>query len=86
MDGVVEVEGLVAKLLPELQALRDREGGSELRFLTLLFAIDLGPLGLVAGSEQWPCMSSQVPNGTPPFQGSVTGVAAGAPVFNSVEM
>jgi hypothetical protein len=48
MDGVVEIECLVAEPLAELQTLWDRESLSELGVLALLFAIDLGPLGLVA--------------------------------------
>lgn len=86
MDGVVELEGLVAKLLTELKAFGDGEGGGELGFLALLFAIDLGPLGLVPGSKQWPCTGSHVANATPLSQGSATGVAAGAPVFSRVAM
>jgi hypothetical protein len=67
MDGVVEVEGLIAELLAKLKALGDREGGGELGFLALLFTIDLSPLGLVTGSEQWPYTGSHVPDVTPLF-------------------
>jgi hypothetical protein len=64
MDGVVEVESLVAELLAELETL----GEGERR------------------SEEWPCTGSYALNGTPLLQGSVTGVAGGAPVFSSVAM
>lgn len=52
MDGVVELECLVAELLAELEALGDREGCGELRFLALLFLVDLRPLGLVAWGKK----------------------------------
>lgn len=50
VDGVVEIECLIAELLTKLQSLGDREGHGELRFLSLLFAIDLSPLGLIPRS------------------------------------
>jgi hypothetical protein len=52
VDRSDEREGLVAEALAELEALRDREGHSHLGFLALLFGVDFGPLGLVAGREK----------------------------------
>jgi hypothetical protein len=77
MDGVVEVESLVTELLAELEALGDREGSGKLRFVALVFTIDLGPLDLVPWSEQWACTGSHVPDVTPHHGGSVTGIAGG---------
>jgi hypothetical protein len=51
-DGVEEIESLVAELLAELKALRNRQRGRELGFLARLFLVDLCPLGLVTGFEQ----------------------------------
>jgi hypothetical protein len=51
VDGVIEIECLIAELLAKLQPLGDREGQRELRLMALIFAVDLGPLGLVAGGE-----------------------------------
>lgn len=65
VHGVVEVECVIAELLPELQPLGDRERLGELSFLSLLFAVDNGPLGLVARSEQWSGAGGHVLNGTP---------------------
>jgi len=39
VDGVIELECLIAELLAKLQSLGDREGLGELRFLSFLFAI-----------------------------------------------
>ena len=48
VDGVIEIECLIAELLTKLQSLGNGESQSELCFLSLLFAIELSPLGLVA--------------------------------------
>jgi hypothetical protein len=48
-NGVEELEGMVTELLTELETLRDRQGGSKRRFLSLLFAVYTRPLDLVAG-------------------------------------
>jgi hypothetical protein len=68
VDGIIEVESVIAELLAKLKTLGDRERGGELRFLALLFAIYLRPLGLVPGSEQGPYTSSHGPNLTLLFE------------------
>src|ERR1700709_83361 len=84
--GDEQRDGLLGELLALLQPLRRRQRHVRSTQLLGLFAIDLGPLGLVPGSKQWPCTGSHVPNATPLSQGSAPGVAAGAPVFSRVAM
>src|SRR3978361_1201293 len=61
-------DGLLREPLALLQPLRRRQRHVRSAQLLGLFAIDLGPLGLVPGSKQWPCTGSHVLDVTPLFR------------------
>jgi hypothetical protein len=50
--GDEQGHGLLGELLTVCDTLGHRQGGGELGCLTLLFLVDLCPLGLVAGGEE----------------------------------
>jgi hypothetical protein len=52
VDGVVEVEGLIAEPLAKLEALANRERPGKLDFLALLFPVDPLPFGLVTRGRE----------------------------------